>query len=1536
MKKPHKAFKWVGIVIASPIALFLFLAILIYIPPVQNFIVHRVSSTMSKKLGMNIQVERVRLAFPLDLAIQRMTAVERGDTLLHAQSLRLNVKLLPLFKGRADIEGFELYKLKLNTKGYIADTQIAGYAGEMTATANSINWKREQIHLNRIKLREADLYITLSDTAQKDTTRTHLQWQIEVEKADIERTKVHLKMPGDSMRIFADIGTATLRKGLFNLDKQHYAAHLFELRKSALQYDLPQQRPVKGVDRNHLSFSGISLCLDTLSYSANGTLKVGLRGLTLKEKCGLHVKQLSGALCMDSTRIRLSKFKLYTAASSIKADAALDFRAITPGHGGHGQVSATADIGMSDIRVLGQGYLPAALSHHLPNRILRLEIRANGNADHLNLGKMAASMSGVFQLKAQGYAANPYKAWRSGLINVDLHTQDLSLLRRSMPMSLRKSMQIPDGINAKGTLAFKGNVYDTHLTIGCGGGTLTAKAHADMSSDSYKMVARSHSFPINNFIKGVSVSPFSGMLQASGRGFDLLSPRASLSAKAQIGNLHYDKYDLSNTQLDATLRGGKAQIDFSSSSPMLSARGQFEGIIRKHSYELALNVDVPTANLQLLGISKDTLEAGTHLEVKAMTDKAFRRYSAQGSITRTHFTSPRMGTMAKDIFFDFTTAPDTTTANITAGDMRLSLGTKGDVPRLAKQLGELGNELKKQAAHKELDQERLKRFMPVMTLHLDAGRSNPLYNIARLKGYSFHSAHININTDPLHGMTGHTRLGTIKIGGLLLDSVYTHLLQDSTGIQLYGLVKNGRTNPVPMEVRLKSYVLATGAGIELTYLDEKGHKGVDLGLQAQIAEEGIDIRLYPEHPIIAYRNFTVNQDNHLFVGKDKRISANIDLLADDGTGLKLYGEPKDSLNDLTLSINQVNLGELSAVLPYLPQMGGLLSGDIHVTEEMQDAGRKNFSAMASASAKGFEYEGVALGDLGIDAIYLPKGNGEHHASAFISSNGTEVLACNGTYNGNGEGSFEGDARLHDFPLQLLNGFMAGTDVSLKGIAAGDINVQQTAKGKPLLNGSLDLDSAHIYSDVYGFDFRTDERAVKITDSRLQFKEYNLYSTGKEPLVLDGTFDMSDFSNMQMDFLMRAHNFELVNTRKKARSMVYGKVYANYLGTLKGTTDNLTIRGKLEVLDRTDMTYILKDSPLSVDDRLSDLVEFVNFKDSLQKQKVKTAPEGSLDLALGISVSNAAQFHCNLSDDGQSYIDLEGGGDLVLRMTQQGDMRLTGRFTANSGEMKYALPVIPLKTFQLVQGSSVEFTGDAMNPTLNITAKERTKAIVTENDRQRSVAFDVGVVITKPLNNMGLEFTIEAPEDLSIQNQLASMSASQRAKAAVTMMATGMFMTDESMMSGSGFKANNALNAFLQSEIQSIAGSALKTIDINLGVENSTTNTGSSTTDYSFQFAKRFWGNRISVIVGGRVSTGAEAQNSAESFINNVSVEYRLDASATRYVKVFYDRNTQDPLEGLLTRTGAGLVLRRKTDRLGELFIFRKKKSTTPQENPAKR
>lgn len=1525
-----KAFKWLAGIISTPIVLFLLLAILIYIPPIQNFAVDRVAKSLSESMGMTFTVDRVRLAFPLDLAVHRVTAVERGDTLLDARSLRLNVKLIPLFSGRADIDGFELYGVKLNTKSYISDTRIEGQAAALTAASHGVDWQKELIHLDRVRLEDADFMITLSDTAREDTTTSTARWNISVARADILRSRIRLSMLGDSMRIDARLGEFALRGGRFDTGLGYYAAGSLSLKESSLGYDLPHEKPGLGLDPNHIALTDLSLQLDTLSYASGGTLRVGLRGLSVKEKSGLTVNRLSGSVDMDSTQLRLSALRLRTPSSRVDADIAFDFRSFTSGKGGRLSALLDAEIGASDLRTLGRGYMDAGTLRALPQLPLKVKGEVNGNIDHIRIPSLTVSLPGIVDLQATLYASRILERRRSGEARFDLRLGRMAPVRALLPASLTATINIPNQIRTKGLTRFAGDRYEVDAFIDHAGGRLAAKGDVDLRTEQYRLTARSTAFPVGRFVKGLALTPFTGSLRASGVGFDPTAKRASLTADATIQQLNYDAYQFGGTKFTANLCGGQVNADFSVANDMLQASGTIDALIGAHGYNVRLDADLPVIDLLRMGLVKDTIQLGTKIELSAKANKQFTAYSTNGSITRNTITTPRLSNMAKDILFDFATDSDTTTAFVNSGDLRLRLGAAGDVPHFMAHIDRFTKAATAQLEAKHLDQEALKALLPVFDFDLDAGRSNPLYNFLRFKGYSFNSASLCLRANPRVGLGGKAHLGSLDLGGVVLDSIDSYIIQDSTGVQLYGLIQNNRHNPNPLTVKTKAYMLSAGAGIELSYFDSKGEKGVDLGLQAEIADGGINMHLYPHHPVLAYRQFTVNKDNFIYLGKNHLLRANVDLLADDGTGLKIYGEPVDSANDLSVAVNQVNLGELSTVLPYLPRMSGMLSGDFHVTE---DRAKKQLSGVASLTAEQFQYDGTPLGDIGLEAIYLPKEDDAHHASVFISAGGREVLACNGTYIDKDNGNFKGDARLHDFPLRLLNGFLTGTDVALKGIAGGDLQLTGSL-GKPEINGSLDLDSAHIYSDVYGFDFRTDEREVEIRDSRFLFSDYNLYSTGKQPLVLNGSFDMSDLSRMKMDINMRAQDFELINTRKKAQSMVFGKVYANFLGQLKGTTDNLSIRGKLEVLDRTDMTYILKDSPLSVDNRLSDLVQFVNFADTTAQATSASTPQTGFDLTLGIAISDAAQFHCNLSDDGQSYVNLEGGGDLTLRMTQSGEMRMTGLFTANSGQMKYALPVIPLKTFNLVQGSSVRFTGDIMNPTLNIAAKERTKAVVTENDKQRSVAFDVGVALSKPLNEMGLEFTIEAPEDLSVQNQLASMSKEQRGKAAVTMMATGMYMTDETMMSGSGFKANNALNAFLQSEIQNIAGSALKTIDINFGMESGTSEAGTATTDYSFQFAKRFWGNRISVIIGGKVSTGADAKNSAESFINNVSLEYRLDQSATRYVKVFYDRDTQDPLEGQLTKTGAGLVLRRKTDRLGELFIFKRKKATSTDEPTA--
>jgi hypothetical protein len=411
--------------------------------------------------------------------------------------------------------------------------------------------------------------------------------------------------------------------------------------------------------------------------------------------------------------------------------------------------------------------------------------------------------------------------------------------------------------------------------------------------------------------------------------------------------------------------------------------------------------------------------------------------------------------------------------------------------------------------------------------------------------------------------------------------------------------------------------------------------------------------------------------------------------------------------------------------------------------------------------------------------------------------------------------------------------------------------------------------------------------------------------------------------MRLDLKMRAQNFLLIDSKENPRSEAYGKAYVNFFGNINGLLTNLMMRGKLDVLGTTDLTYILRDSPLTTDNQLEGLVRFTDFADTTQTVVERPELMGfSMDMT--VDVSKGAHVMAYLNTDKSNYIDLMGGGTLRMIYNVADNLRLTGRYTLANGEMKYSLPIIPLKTFTIQDGSYIEFTGPPMNPTLNITATEHVRtAVSASNGVGRSVDFDCGVIITKTLEDMGLEFTLDAPEDMQLHSELQSMSKEQRGKLAVTMLTTGMYLADGNT---NGFSMNNALNTFLQSEINNITGNALRTLDFSVGLDNTTDATGNTATNYSFRFAKRFWNNRLKIAVGGKVTTGAEIQNQNQSFFDNVTFEYRLDDTANKYVTLFYENNVYDWLDGYTQKYGAGFIWRRSLQHFKDIFNLRSEKT----------
>lgn len=1523
----RRILRWLLWLVVTPFVLFALLTVLIYLPPIQRWAVDKVSSEMGERLGLDVRVGDVRLSFPLDLVLSEVVATTKGvptDTLLAVERMAVVVEVWPLLaEQQANVEGFALYGATVNSKDLIPDTELRGYIGRVEADARGINWAEQIVDLQRVRLEKTTMQVLLSDTAKADTAAEPTQWRIRLGQADIRQTAFDVRMPHDSMRIAATLDMAQLREGDFDLGNAVYRVTHTSLRKSSLRYDLPHVgRATIGFDAAHIAVDSLDVAIDSIYYSSSGDLSMLLSHLALREQSGIRVDSLRAKVTMDSLRVAVPYFVAVLPQSRLEGHLQSTFAALESGRGGLLMGEIKGVLGRTDLLDL----TPQAKTwvSALPSVPLHVAVAVRGNVDSLRLTRVEAGWPGVAQLDVSGGLRQVMSGAPQGQLRLGLRLHNTKSLQPLLQQAGATDVVLPHGLAVHGRVdLLPKEDYTFALRTILQGGSLQVTGRINPSSEHYDARVAMQRFPVARFMPSLAMTPLTATCSVKGAGFDVFKPSTRVAVQANVREGNIATYHLANLSTEGTISGGAANMRLTLTTPQLMASAQLRATLGARLIEGKLMGQVDHADLHALGLTADTMAIATQTQLSFSLDRKGVNIEAQGSVEDLRISTPKQTMLLDDLALRLATTKDTTQLQCTAGDLDLQLNAQGGWEKLSQRLGELGKELAQQLERKQLDHERLRQQLPLVNVFMTAGSRNPLAALMVHNGLDFSSLFLSLDISPIEGINGVGRMDSLRRGRLLIDAAHLAVIHDSSGLRSELSIDNSsRRNPNRFTANLRANLLPTGFSTDLTYLDAKGKMGMMLGVKAEVSDSGLRATLYPEVATVAYRQFRINTDNYVALMRDKRILANVNLLADDGTNLRLFNtDREDGANDITASIAKLNLGELSAVVPYMPSLAGMLSGDVHLVRQGDVV-----SVAYSLGVSEMGYEGVALGNLGLDGALFPQQGDKYLANAVISRDGQPVGNALGVYD-QAASSFDGDISLEHFPLAMVNGFLEGTEVALAGTATGTLSLSG-ALSTPKIDGSVHTDSVHILSPTYGLNLRMHDRALDFADNRLQLDTVKFYSTSSNnPLVLNGYVDMRDLSNVSLNLKVKANDYALINTPRTSKSTVFGKLFTNADISVSGDMRQLRIMGFLNVLGESNIGYVMSNNNLTSTGNLKDMVTFISFEDSVASVEPETEA-ANINMTLGITIQPGANAYCDLGD-GESYVDVEGGGQLSFKYLS-GEMILTGQYVIDNGVLKYAMPIIPLKTFKVRQGSSVTFTGDVMNPMLDLVATETVKASV-DDGTPRNVAFNVGIVISQTMSNLGLNFTLDAPNDLAVQNELRGLSDDQRTKLALTMLATGVYMSDNN---NSTFNPNNALNAFLQSEIQNLAGTALRSVDISLGVNSGTASDGTEQTDYTFQFAKRFWNDRLAVIIGGTLTAGNSTIKRNNAFIDNVSLEYRLDASGMRNVTLFYKRDEQDPLEGEYTVMGTSLVLRRKLNRLNELFIFRKKKPEASLTAPA--
>ena len=1517
-----KAFWWILGILLSPVLLFVILTVLLYLPPVQNWAVDKVAAIASEKTGMDISVGHVKLAFPLDLQIDDFKMIQQPDTIADVERMIVDVQLLPLFDKQVVINELEVNNTKLNTSNFVEAALVKGSFKRLYVSSKGIDLDKQTVEVNGARLEDAILDVQLNDSVPEDTTTSVTLWKINIDSVVVSRSDLTLHMPGDTMSVKAHMGTLTAREALIDLGTETYTVGSVDLVNGAVSYDQNFEPRVDGLDFNHIDLTHLNVGIDSIYYH-DPTLRLHMRHLALKEKSGLEVTDLSGPIVMENGSIRLPKFRLKTPESDIYVEMDMPLSLMDAVDPGKLRLRVDAQVGRQDLmRFMGD--LPKGMRDRWPYYPLSVKGALKGNMDFMEFKDLDIDLPTAFSAHADGFVANvtDMKRLRAD-VQFKARTQNLGFVMAMLPRDIQRDYRLPP-MSAEGRVKVDGAHYTANIKAREGGGVLTLDGDFNANDMSYSASINIEDVNVHHFMPHGPLYNVNIGVMLSGHGVDLFSPKTDIISTIYINQLKTSMWNMSDMTALAVVRNGRIQFDVESRNKLLSGEFSIDALLNTEKLVGTFSADVNHADLYALGLLESPLTVKLCGSADLNTDMKMNHYIT-GLVSDIVVTDTAKTYRTEWIGFHLKTNTDTTIVRAQSGDLIVKIDTHGNYEQLMETFSVLGDSVMSQLDKKTINQPALRRLLPRLKMHVESKRDNPIANLLLSgNGIDFKELLFDMNTSPETGLNGNGYLHSLMVSGVRLDTINFRLTQRKERLSFGGQIRNNKKNPQFVFNALFDGVLQErGATVGVRYYDAANVLGARLGAQAEVVDSGLRLHLMPEQPTIGYKKFNLNKDNFLLFRPDKKVEANIDLVADDGTGLKIYSDASDStaLQDITVSVNRINLDEITSIFPYMPRMTGLLDGDYHVIQDRSS----RFSVVGDMSVRQLTYEQCPLGNISTEMVYLQKGDSAHMVDARLMKDEIEIGSITGTYYDIGDGKVDLRFIMDHLPLDMVNGFIPDQLFGLRGYGEGMLDIRGPLD-KLKVNGAVVLDSAYLESIPYGVKMRFAKDPLVIEDSKLTLNNFNLYSPKNDELNVHGSVDFADFDHIMTNIRLRAQNYQIIDAKENKQSVAYGKAFVNFFARISGTLDNMVMRGRVDVLGSTDMSYVLRDSPLTTDNQLDELVKFTDFTDSTQTVIERPQLTGfKMDMTL--EVSNGAHIMAYLNADHSNYIDLMGGGTLRMSYSPADNLRLTGRYTLSNGEMKYSLPVIPLKTFTIQDGSYVEFTGDVMNPTLNITATERTKATVsTEGDAGRSVDFDCGVMITKTLSNMGLEFTLDAPEDMQLHSELQAMSSEQRAKLAVTMLTTGMYLSDGNT---GGFSMNSALSSFLNSQISQISGNALRTLDLQFGMDNSTDATGQSHTDYSFKFAKRFMNNRLKIAVGGKVSTGAELQQRNNSFFDNVSLEYRLDNTANKYISLYFENNSYDWLDGYTQKYGGGFIWRRKLNTFFDIFKFKDATTTLP-------
>ncbi len=1554
----------------------------LYSPGVQERLVDAMLQYVNRGNGaMIVDAEQVRLRFPLEVQVSRLNVRDRttGDTLIKAGDFYASVRLLPLLKGDIKVSAKlidGLYVMGAPDSAMYLRAQIGRLDLEPAHVSLGspliIDLENASISRSRVSIAIRPDSAAI-DTAAKEPTQMILR----ASRLRFVDFAYEMSMLSTVDSLGASFGDAVLSAATVDLGGQIVDIESFTGRGLNVAYitaaasesvepeaadtDEPDDgddvsaapwtvkvadicfegggalytssgySPELGMDFGYISVDSLQLHI-TDFYNRASSLRLPIDKLAATERCGVSI-DASGLVSIDSIALHINDFKLATPHGTTlglsgvmgMGDMAAD-GSLPLGLGVSGKV-APSDMAMM---------FPAAhvIAAGLPDTSpIEIEVEAAGTASALVLQKLDLAINHCVQMHAAGQVDWPMNPSRlGGDITLEGTVYDVTGLKnRMLDRALAQMFDIPP-MTIDGRVAMKGGNVDGRIKAVTGQGSLAADGRWTASAEGYKASLSLNRLPVDAFLPDYGVGEVTASLSADGRGLNPLSAGTVADVHFDVDSAEYGGHIYRALSGAANLADGMATVALESADEAARFTVSATGNLAPEPYRWTGTLDAENIDLAALKMSASPMSFTTKMNFSA-------NIAPTDSIIEVSAGMPRftmrdsIGMVSTDsLALALSATPAGTDIRLVNEDLLMTMNSPQVIDSLTSRMSAAADTLTAIVARRRFDVVALQSALPEFAMHFSAGRKNLLARYLGNSGIGFEGMQVNALNDSILRMNaGVERFAT---GSVTVDTLRFSARQDSSLLFFRADMDN---NPGTFDdfahVNVRGHLSDEKLHLMLDHKNIQNKTGFNIGAIATFADSTLRVTFVPAEPMIGYKLWSINPDNYLTYNFTHRhIDANLHLknaqslvelytLHDSHHGEEGHVHDEDEQEDLILKVHNLRLSDWLSLNPFAPPVKGVASADMRVRWDSN-----SLTGSGTVGVDSLYYGKERVGDFMADIDLSTDKAGTVRAKAGLSVNGVRTIDITGNLNDSTAVSpFNLDFSMIHFPLATVNPFMPAGSAKLRGVLNGKMDITGDMSS-PRFNGWVDFDSSAVNVTMLGSEFEFSETPVEVVDNLVRFKDFAVRGVNNKPLLVNGTVDITDLSAAGIDLSLKARDMGLVNTKRAPKGAdIYGKAFIDLDGTVKGNMNYLAVDVALSLLAGTNVSYNIPDAANTIQSMQNDkMVRFVKFGDTTsvvgQDDVAVAAMAMSVDAIL--TIESGTSITVNLSSNGNDRLRIEPEGTLNYTQPPLSDGRLTGRLNIDKGFVRYSLPVLGEKNFDFNSGSYVNFTGPMMNPALNIQAVDKVRVNVTqEGQNSRLVNFDVGLSVTGTLNTMNVAFDLSTDDDLTIANELQSMTAEQRSTQAMNLLLYGTY-------TGSGVKASanlsgNALYGFLESQINSWAANTIKGVDLSFGIDQydrTLDGTTSTTTQYSYKMSKSLFNDRFKIVVGGNYSTDADNdENFAQNLIKDISFEYLLNRQGTMYIRLFRHTGYESILEGEVIQTGVGFVYRRKIRTFFDMF-----------------